>query len=104
MAGYSGTPLPKKLGVKAGRRVMFINDPEGFAIAHERPGTKPVIIKSPPNFILKFARNTSGLQGFFEHVAANLPPDGIAWVAWPKKSSGLQTDLDETNQQRITSN
>ncbi len=95
MAGYSGTPLVKKLGMKAGMCVMFINEPNGFSHAYDWPDVKPANIKSPLDFVLLFAKNKSGLQGFFDHMAARLSPNGIAWVAWPKKSSGLQTDLDE---------
>ena len=102
-AGYSGTPLVKKLGIKSGFSVVFLNAPAQFARTLDLP--PDVIINKTPrsqlDFALLFVKSEKQLTQKFSHVAAKLKPNGMLWVAWPKKSSGVATDLAFTNVQAI---
>lgn len=95
-AGYSGTPLPRKLGVRPGARVLVVGAPDGFSLGplpdvevHRRAG------RSPYDVVLVFAPDLRTLRRRFEPARAVLTTAGGLWVAWPKRSSGLPTDLDE---------
>ena len=96
MAGYSRTPLAKKLGIKDNFRLMFINAPEGF---QEELGQLPMGVEittrsnKPFNLIVLFAKTERTLKKDFPKVAGKIARDGMIWVAWPKKSSGVSTDL-----------
>lgn len=104
MAGYSGTPLLKKLGVKPSFRIALIGAPKNFK---EELGALPATAKfvSPTgdslNLILAFVSSEKELRMKFAPLAAKLQKDGMLWVAWPKKSSGVVTDLTFNNVQRI---
>lgn len=102
-AGYSGTPLVKKLGIKAGFNVVFVNAPAGFADGLELPAGVIVnrTTRQPVDFALLFVKSEKELKQKFSHLAARLKPAGMLWVAWPKKSSGVVTDLSFTNVQLI---
>jgi hypothetical protein len=102
MAGYSGTPLVKKLGIKENDNVAFVNAPAGFASALDLPaGVTVRRSKRPMNFVLLFVKNEKDLKTKFPIYAAQLAPAGMLWVAWPKKSSGVATDLTFNNVQAI---
>lgn len=98
MAGYSGTPLPKKLGIKEGSRVALVNAPKDF---ESELGELPVnvqFIKRPTkslDIILFFVLSERALARDFAKLAAKLTANGMIWIAWPKKSSGVATDLSE---------
>lgn len=102
-AGYSGTPLVKKLGIKSGFSIVFMNAPAGFASTLDLPAD--VLVNKTPrlhmDFVLLFVKSEKQLTQKFSHVAAKLKPNGMLWVAWPKKSSGVATDLTFTNVQAI---
>ena len=104
MAGYSGTPLLKKLGVKPGFRVALVGAPKNFK---EELGALPETAKFASatadslNLILAFVSSERELKLKFCPLAAKLQKDGMLWVAWPKKSSGVVTDLTFNNVQRI---
>jgi hypothetical protein len=104
MAGYSGTPLIKKLGIKDGFRVALVNSPKGFL---KELGSLPDRAKFAPcataslDMILLFVNSEAELLRKFVLLAANLVANGMLWVVWPKKSSGVATDLSFTNVQRI---
>jgi hypothetical protein len=102
-AGYSGTPLVKKLGIKSGSSVVFVNAPINFTRTLDLP--PDVIINKTPHsqldFVLLFVKSETQLTQKFSHLAAKLKPNGMLWVAWPKKSSGVVTDLSFTNVQAI---
>jgi hypothetical protein len=91
VAGYSGTPLPQKLGIKDGSRVRLAGAPEGFArsigVVPRRSGEADVIVL--------FSRSEAALARDFPRARKWLHAAGGLWVAWPKKSSGVATDLDE---------
>ena len=91
MAGYSGTPLPKKLGIREGSRVLLQGAPQGFARSigvKSRP-------RGPADVIVAFFLEAAELRQSFARLRAALDPAGGLWIAWPKKSSGVKSDLDE---------
>ncbi|HEV2912629.1 MAG TPA: hypothetical protein VGX92_04875 [Pyrinomonadaceae bacterium] len=96
MAGYTGTPLIRKLGIREDYRVALVNAPGNF---RAELGTLPdgaVIVprlRQSLNLILFFAASRRELSANFAKLAARLTPDGMLWVAWPRKSSGVSTDL-----------
>jgi len=104
MAGYSGTPLIKKLGIKEGFLIGFIDSPKGF---RKELGTLPanvkVVLDSDKHFdlIMLFATSAQALVEKFSLLASKLSLEGMLWVAWPKKSSGVLTDLSFSNVQRV---
>ena len=104
MAGYSGTPRTKKLGIKEGSRVLLVNAPKNFA-SELRPLPANVSFVSRAakavDLILLFAKSQTALNDEFAKMAAKIAPDGTLWIAWPKKSSGVSTDLSFNNAQRI---
>jgi len=104
MAGYSGTPLPKKLGIKEGSRIALVNAPKDFeSTLGELPNTVE-FTKRPTkslDIILFFVLNERALKRDFAKLAAKLNANGMIWIAWPKKSSGVTTDLTEQRVQRI---
>ena len=103
MAGYSGTPLVKKLGIKSGFNVAFVNAPRDFARHLDLPANVTINLKTrkPLDFALLFVKSEKDLTVGFSQYAARLTPAGMLWVSWPKKSSGVITDLSETNVRRI---
>src|SRR5713101_4753668 len=103
MAGYSGTPLVKKLGIKSGFNVAFVNAPPDFTRDLDLPTEVTINSKShkPLDFALLFVKSEKELTIRFSQSAARLNAAGMLWVAWPKKSSGVITDLSETNVRTI---
>ena len=103
MAGYSGTPLIKKLGVKPGFRVALVGAPANFK---DELGPLPATAKFSSatadslDLVLLFVSSERELKLKFAPLAAKLKKDGMIWVAWPKKSSGVITDLIFDNVQR----
>jgi hypothetical protein len=96
MTGYSGTPLPRKLGIREGHRVLLAGAPESFDLGplpgvelHHRAG------RLPYDVIVGFTPDRKVLDQRFVPLSARLVSNGGLWVAWPKRSSGLATDLDE---------
>ncbi len=100
MAGYSGTPLPKKLGIKPDHRVGIVGAPRnaGPTLA-EIAATGPVELKlsagKPFDVIVIFCNSQKDLADRFPKAHDRLDQAGGLWVAWPKKSSGIETDLNE---------
>lgn len=98
MAGYSGTPLPRKLGIKEGATVLLLDAPPGFeAELDPLPGGVELSREPVPgaDVALLFVTRRADLEARFLEVAGRLQPAGGFWVAWPKKSSGVPTDLTE---------
>jgi len=104
MAGYSGTPLIKKLGIKEGFRVAFVNAPRDF---EKELGTLPLNVRRlarpvrPMDFILLFTKSAPTLERDFARIANLLSPNGMLWISWPKKASGVVTDLSDNNVRQI---
>jgi hypothetical protein len=97
MAGYSGTPLAKKLGLKDGFRIWFVNAPENFERELEIPAEVGIISSKakPLDLILLFTKSEARLRKDFSVLAQKLSPNGMLWISWPKKASGVATDLNE---------
>ena len=100
MAGYSGTPLPRKLGIKPGTRLGLVGAPDDFAetLGDLPEGVSPGPVARDKNrfdLIVCFARSSKELARDLPALPARLEPAGGLWIAWPKKSSGLATDLTE---------
>lgn len=96
MPGYSGTPLPKKLGIRPGARVLLAGAPPDFdrELVPWPEGAKALErIADGLDVILLFVKRESDLRTRFERLEPRLVADGGFWVAWPKKASGVSTDL-----------
>ena len=98
MPGYSGTPLPKKLGIKDGFRACFVNLPNNVETELRPLLDRCEIVSkavSPVDFAMIFVGEKSSLQVEFNRLAKALAPAGMLWVSWPKKTSGVKSDVDE---------
>jgi hypothetical protein len=93
--GYSGTPLPRKLGIKDGSRVAIVAAPDGFELDAEL-----VPLGADMDVILLFVLELRELERCFTELAALLRPSGGLWIAWPKQASGVETDLREGSVRR----
>ena len=94
--GYSGTPLVRKLGIKPGHRVLVTGAPAGWALppapeaaVHTRAGREPYDV------VLAFCADGTELRRRFAPAAGRITVAGALWIAWPKRASGVATDLDE---------
>ena len=104
MAGYSLTPLPKKLGIKEGSRIALVNAPKSFQFElGDLPDKVEFVKRLTPSLdiILFFVLSERELARDFSRLAKKLATNGMIWIAWPKKSSGVKTDLSFTPVQRI---
>jgi hypothetical protein len=97
LSGYSGTPRPKKLGVKG--NVALIGAPDGFARLIDV--TPSALKKGALDVVILFAAQQKNLLESLSRAAAALKEDGNLWIAWPKKSSGVVTDLTEDKLREI---
>ena len=104
MAGYSNTPLSRKLGIKSGARVALLGAPAGFE-QQLSPLPDAVALlaraRSPVDLILLFATQRADLARRFAKAAPTLAPAGGLWIVWPKKTSGVATDLTESEVRSI---
>jgi len=97
-AGYSGTPLIRKLGIKDEQRLAFLNAPDDFAAtvgelpesAQLRAGARGKL-----DVIVLFVTRRAELGRRIEALGRSIHPDGALWVAWPKRASGVETDMTE---------
>src|SRR5260370_12928768 len=98
MAGYSSRSLVDKLGIKAGWRIAILNAPAGYARtlgplpAGLRRTLRP---RGPLDFVQFFTRERRALERRFPTLARALAPAGMLWVSWPKRASGVATDLTD---------
>lgn len=97
MAGYSGTPLVKKLGIKPGFNIAFISAPSGYANELDLPPDVTINSRAgkPLDFAQLFVKSEKELKEKFSEYTKRLHAAGMLWVSWPKKSSGVTTDLSE---------
>lgn len=101
MAGYSGTLLPQKLGIKEGHRVALLEAPLDFEQTLGRLPDAVTLLRHTGskgffNVVVLFVTSAAQLRRRFAGLARRLVPDGGLWVAWPKKASGVETDLTES--------
>ncbi len=95
-AGYSGTPLPKKLGIREGSRVAVVSAPDGFSrVLGPLPTGVEVRTgaRGRCDVVVFFVTRRAELARRFPGFVRALEPDGGLWIAWPKKTSGVATDL-----------
>jgi hypothetical protein len=98
MPGYSGTPLVKKLGIKGGMRLTALNPPDGYESwlkglpAGARVDTK---LTKAAHAVHLFATDTRELGRRLKQLRAAIDPAGFVWVSWPKRASGVPTDITE---------
>ena len=98
MPGYSGTPLPKKLGIKDGFRVALLNAPADVKSELKSAFKKCSLLKPAAgslDFVFLFAKSRAALEAELASAARSLAPAGMLWISWPKRSSGIACDLDE---------
>jgi hypothetical protein len=102
MPGYSGTPLPKKLGIKEGFQIALVDLPPDVKAELKSALTSCQIAKGGPlDFAMIFTKSAGDLEKQFSQFAKQLAPSGMLWVSWPKKTSGVVTDLNEHEVRRI---
>jgi DUF3052 family protein len=100
VAGYSGTPLPKKLGIKPGQRVALIAAPsDASALLQPLPDDVKLDVdprgKGPWDVVLLFCRSVAELTKRFDGAKSKLHVDGGLWVCWPKRAAKISSDLNE---------
>jgi len=96
-AGYSGTPLVRKIGVKAGHRVALLDAPEGWVIAG-LPDDVRVSRRTPPrgvDIVVAFFRDLASLRKAIPALSRKIVPDGALWVAWPRRAGGHSSDITD---------
>jgi hypothetical protein len=99
MPGYSGTPLPKKLGIKTGFRARLANAPAEVRAELREALAECDLVKQgyALDFVMIFTKSRVELAREFPRMAKVLTAAGMLWVSWPKKSSGVATDVDENS-------
>jgi hypothetical protein len=98
MAGYSGSPLAKKLGIKEGHRVAFPGAPDGFRrLLGDLPEDVSVRsrVSGPLDVIVFFTRRRAELERRLPALRRAMDPAAGLWIAWPKRSSAVATDMTE---------
>jgi hypothetical protein len=104
MAGYSHTPLPKKLGIKPQFRAAFLDLPSEIKTTLKEALSDCQLVKDgygQLDFAMIFIKSQAEMKEHFPKFARRLTPAGMLWVSWPKKTSGLATDLNENDVRRI---
>jgi hypothetical protein len=95
IAGYSGTPLVKKLGIQPEMKVLLVNPPADYNQLLETD-IRPQVVKSgKADFVHLFAVKRSELEKQFQSLIRQLPPTAIIWISWYKKSAKMPTDITE---------
>ena len=98
-AGYSGTPLPRKLGIKEDHRVGLVRAPESFqSTLGELPAGVSLAsgrLRAPLNVIVAFFTERRELERRLATLIGLLDPAGGLWIAWPKRASGVASDVSE---------
>jgi hypothetical protein len=97
-AGYSGTPLVRKLGIEPGWRVAVVDGPDGLeALLGELPDGVELVrgLDGKVDAVWLFATTRGALEGALDGAIASLPRDGTLWISWPKRASGVPSDLND---------
>jgi hypothetical protein len=100
MAGYSGTPLPKKLGIKDDFRVVMHNLPKDVGAELKVPLSACTLLRKPApalDFVMLFTKRRAELLEQLPVYSKRLAPAGMLWVSWPKKSSSVACDMNEND-------
>lgn len=97
-AGYSGTPLSKKLGIKEGFLIRLVNQPAHyFDLFADMPGNISVVTdkRSKKDLIHYFTKQVKELVKDMIGLKNEIKPGGMIWISWPKKTSKIETDVTE---------
>ncbi len=97
-AGYSGTPLARKLGIREGERIVTIDQPDDYVrLVAPLPDGAVILTRMPASvsFVHLFAARRADLAKQLGRLRGKLEPDGTLWVSWPKRASGVETDITE---------
>ena len=100
-AGYSGTPLWKKLGLKPGMRAQLRHADPGWRVPLDGPDAPAAVDwldpadDGPAALVLAFYREAAEYLADLDGIAARIRPDGMLWAAWPRKAAGHVSDIDE---------
>ena len=95
MAGYSGTPQARKLGLKAGHRVCLDAAPEGWELAEPPPDLTYVEDGGPADVIIAFFRSAAEIVARLPDLVRRIHPAGAVWTAWPRKAAGHLSDITD---------
>ena len=103
MAGYSRTPLAKKLGLKDGLTVLVTGAPDGYRKRLDAPRSVRLVSKlsADVNLVQVFTTRRAQLAHALAGYRQSLAPDAVVWVSWPKKSSKVPTDITEDTVREI---
>jgi hypothetical protein len=94
-AGYSGTPLPKKLGIKPGHRLLLLSAPEQFELDLPEDVKVGRAARGKADVIVSFHTERADLARRMPKLRATMEPAAGLWIAWPKRASKVPTDLTE---------
>jgi len=101
-SGYSGTPLIDKLGIKPQTRVQFVSEPPNFtALLGKLPTGCQVAPRGELDFAILFVTTRADLEKRFDRLRDRLKSNGMLWISWPKKTSGVPSDLTENTVREI---
>jgi hypothetical protein len=95
MAGYSGTPLAKKLGIKPGTRLALDGAPPGWSVPELPDGVVAAAEAEPADVVVAFFREAAELPERLPGLARRIFPAGALWLAWPRKAGGHVSDITE---------
>ena len=97
MDAYSQTELEPKLGVRDGTTLLLLGAPEGFGKALRRA---EIVDEGPAQLVMLFSSSVADLERDFAAAKEAVAPGGTLWICWPKKASGIQSDLDQAHVRR----
>lgn len=96
-AGYSGTPLARKLGIRAGHRVTLLHAPDGWLVAQLPEDVRVVRRRSrtAADVVVAFFAALAALEEAMPRLAGAIVPDGALWLAWPRRAAGHHSDITD---------
>jgi len=94
VAGYSGTPLFKKLGIKPGHRIALVDAPDRWAVPDLPEGVE-IGAAEGADVVVAFQRSAAELAAGIEALGKAVYPDGAVWIAWPRRAGGHESDITE---------
>lgn len=97
MAGYSGTPLARKLGLKPGHRLVLLHAPAGWGVPDPPPGVESGGEVEAADVVVAFYRGRAGLAGEAPSLAGRLRRGSMLWIAWPRRAGGHVSDISEND-------
>ncbi|HEX6686649.1 MAG TPA: hypothetical protein VF062_28005 [Candidatus Limnocylindrales bacterium] len=97
MAGYSGTPLARKLGLKPGHRLLLRHGPRGWAVPDPPPDVETAGGVGSADVVIAFYRERAELAADVSTLAGGLAKGAMLWIAWPRKAGGHVSDIAEND-------